>query len=467
MTSILGPTGLLLVLSLAACGGSTSDRQPEVQLPSSAGGLAPDQTSKGGTSPAGGSTSGSLGGSSTGGVSAGGSADTGGSVGAGGEASESALTLPPGCRPRAPTESTDICSLSVECDGSASARTNCYRLDSGLWECQCAFRDEVYRVEHAAGIEACAFAARVCLNDELDVGDETCERTSERGDQDSCATDITCLRPIDLDESSDARAWIVHSGFARCERSGSDVTFGCNCFDGSKHSKHTLLAEDAELACQSLADFCMRGEEPSFDGDEQCLPGYVTPSDEGCAVNERCGPTMPLAEGVELVQLADRFASCVASPSGGSDCFCSGQDSEFQFELSTPPDDSSCEAAIPNCDPRAVIEPIGPAKCEDISAPDPANSDGCGATQRCVQEAKIDDRSILARGFLTLTCRRSAPGSAWRCSCASGPDSALFELGAASSNAPQACSQASSACLEQMGLYLGPQGNLTSPPDPL
>jgi hypothetical protein len=55
----------------------------------------------------------------------------------------------------------------------------------------------------------------------------------------------------------------------------------------------------------------------------------------------------------------------------------------------------------------------------------------------------------------------------WSCSCASGPESAALELDAAGADATQACNQASAACVERLGLYLGPSGDSIEPPDPL
>jgi hypothetical protein len=113
-----------------------------------------------------------------------------------------------------------------------------------------------------------------------------------------------------------------------------------------------------------------------------------------------------------------------------------------------------------------VIEPTGPATCEQ-QAVDTQGGDQCGAFLMCVQPATVDNQSIEARGSVGLTCRRTAAGMPWSCSCASGADTARFELGVPGAGAFEACTQATAACLEQMGMHIGPAGDTVQPPDPL
>jgi hypothetical protein len=254
-------------------------------------------------------------------------------------------------------------------------------------------------------------------------------------------------------------------GWARCNRSDPNESFDCRCSNGALTSNYGLLTDSGEHACAPLADFCMSGEAPVFDGEEVCLPIYNTLDSEGCGRAEACGAQMPLTDDVSLAQFKERFASCVARPGGGSECSCSGQDSAFLFQLSTAPDDASCEASIPNCDPQAVIETTSPANCEPLS-PSTSGSDMCRAALTCVQNATVDDRSIVAHGTLVVVCRRAQLGMPWVCSFASGPKTGGLELGAAGANASQACNQASAALLQSPGLYLGPSGDLMEPPDP-
>jgi hypothetical protein len=111
----------------------------------------------------------------------------------------------------------------------------------------------------------------------------------------------------------------------------------------------------------------MSGAAPVFDGDEDCSPFLTTSDSDGCQRFAACGPSMALGDGVDMAQLKTRYAGCVPSTSGGSDCSCSDDDSSFSFHLSTPPDDASCEASIPNCDPHAVFESTGPTSWEPES----------------------------------------------------------------------------------------------------
>jgi hypothetical protein len=116
--------------------------------------------------------------------------------------------------------------------------------------------------------------------------------------------------------------------------------------NGTLASNYFLLADSGERACGPLADFCMSGETPVFDGKETCSPMYVSSDSESCQRFASCGSTMPLTDGVSLAQGKQRYASCAARPGGGSECSCSEQDSAFLFQLSTVPDDASCASSI-------------------------------------------------------------------------------------------------------------------------
>jgi hypothetical protein len=362
-------------------------------------------------------------------------------------------------------ETAQICSLAVDCDTSPSVRTYCHRLDSGQWECQCANQEHLYRVENAAGLDACALAARLCSDDEIELGQESCEHVSDSSDQDGCSIDVACRKPIAIDTTTDVRAWRIRYGSGRCDGSGVAQPFRCTCSNGAT-SSYGLLADSSELACGPFADFCMSGETPVFDGPEACSLMYATSDSEGCYRGAGCGMQMLLTDEVSLVQGKERHASCVARPGGGSECYCSDHETVFEFYVSTAPDDASCESSIANCDPNAAIEPTGPPNCDPLSG-DPPNGDLCGGVLICVQPATVDNRSIEARGRVNLLCRRAEPGMAWFCSCASGQDTTRFELGAAGADAYEACSQASTACLERMGLHIGPSGETVQPPEPL
>jgi len=470
VTARLWHTGLLAIGLAVGCGKSSSHQQPDMEPVSPAGGASDEPSEEpatgGGTAApiAGTSGASSAGGTSLGGAASGGtSQDLGGSPDAGAAPS---LMLPPGCEPRTPMESADICSLAVDCDTAPSVRTYCHRLDSDQWECQCAFQEQMYRVENAAGLQACALAARLCSDQELELGPESCEHSSDRSDLNSCGVDFSCTKPVKLDDAIDAQAWAVRFGSARCIKYEGSASFACSCVDGTVTQNYQLVADSGEQACGPLADFCMSGQTPDFQGKETCLPGFSSSDDEGCQRSASCGLRAALADDVSLVSLVDRYASCTPRAGGGSECSCSERDTAFLFDLATAPDDASCQSAISNCDPNAVIEPTAAASCKPLNA-DASSVDSCYSFSTCDQNATVDGRKLVAHGNLILSCRRTEAGQPWWCSCASGPDTSRFQLGAAGANAAQACSQGSTACLERMGLHLGPSGDPMEPPDPL
>lgn len=455
-------SGALAFALLVGCGGSASHSHPDPQPPGPASGAAGDSQSDAGESGTAGSAAApSAGGSDpgTGGKepSSGGAAIGGRSPGLGGAAGAAAsppLVLPPGCEPRTPMESADNCSLGVHCDASPSTRTYCYRLDSGQWECQCAYQDNIYRVENAPGIQACALAGWLCSDQTLKLGKESCERTQQSSEKNSCTIDFACSKPVDVKAVGDAQAWLMRFGSVRCDGDDTNGHFGCGCKNGSLASSYDVLANSADVACGPFSDFCISGATPVLDG-EKCAPMLSSSESGECQRFEACGPSTPLTKGVDLARLKTRFAECVTSENGGSDCSCSGEDYSFSFRLSTPPTDPSCEASIPNCDPHAVIEATGPASC-DTQSLDINDADSCTAVLGCVQNATIDNRSIAVTGGITVYCSRAATGTPWSCECGSNSGSANIDLGATGANATQACTQASTSCTERLGVHLGP-----------
>jgi hypothetical protein len=466
MTPRLWQTGLLALGLLAACGGSASRHDGRPSSPAGGEAGAPSAAAgENATAGSAGDPAGGKNGISTGGAPGGGdSQDFGGEPGAG---AEPALTLPPGCQPRTPMETADICSLAVDCDTSPSVRTYCHRLDSGRWECQCANQDSTFRLENSAGIQACALAARLCSDDDLELGEESCEHSNESSDQDNCALDVACGNSIALDGATDARAWLMRFGGARCDRSNPTEAFGCTCSNGTLTSNYAVTADSGELACGPLADFCISGAPPVFDGEEACSPMYSDSTGDYCQRFDACGPPMPLTDDVSLAQPVQRSTYCEPSPGGGSACSCSdSSDTAFLFQVSTAPGEATCESAMRNCDPNAVIERTGPARCEPLDLY-PTGPDSCSAVLTCDQDATVDNRSIVAHGSVRLLCGRAEAGTPWVCSCASELEIARLELGAVNANASQACTQASATCLQQLGVHLGPSHDSIEPPDPL
>jgi len=468
---VLGAS-LVALSFLVACGGSASrDRQ---QLPSAEGGADTGGADTGGVSGKGG-TGGTVatgfvdagrGGGGTGGVNP----SVGGSLvdpgGMGGDSATPTLSLPAGCEPRARTETADTCSLAVYCD-TASLLTNCRRLESGRWQCQCepAHKDRVFQMQGAPGLQACALAAQLCAQNELELGEESCDPIRENIAADSCQIDLDCGKPIALDPPTDARAWLMRFGSASCQPAESGKPFTCGCSDGETATDYDLLVDSGAPACRPLVDFCMSGKTPDLEGDKQCLLTNAVASADGCERSEVCGASMPLNGDVSLARLEPRYAKCEPRAGGGAECYCSNRDSTFGFQLAASPDDASCESSMLNCSADAVIEANGAASCQPTSLT--AFGDSCESDLTCLQPATVDDREIVAEGRLLLACARVAPGMPWWCSCASDQVTARFQLGAAALSPWQACGQAPAGCLEQMDVHIGLYGEFVQPPDPL
>jgi hypothetical protein len=462
--------GLLALGSLVSCGGSTSrdgDARPSTSTGgTSSGGTANDRPAAGGNASGGaGAANGGDTAPSTGGSPEGGNVDeSGGETSAAGAAP--ALPLLPGCQARSPTETSEFCRLTVDCDSAPSTPTYCHRLDSKHWECQCAYQDIMYRLEDAAGIQACALAAGLCSDEHPKLGAEICEQANPQSAQNSCSVDVTCTAPVELRVPSDAHAWRERFDSTRCDREQSDEAFRCSCTVGTQTQQYRLVAASGELACAPLADFCMKGEAPVYSNPEVCTSTSSNVDGGRCWGGAECGPHLALTDQVNLADLATRTASCDPNAKGGSDCVCGDESSAFQFHVSGAPSTASCETALLNCNPQAVIKTTGPATC----TPPPTDDwgDWCEANLICNQDATVDNRSLVALAYLDVLCLRDGEGLPWRCSCASGPKVSQVPLGAPGASGPQACSQASAVCLESPGLLIGTYRDpLPGPPDPV
>lgn len=444
--------------SRAGRGGDSSDAgEPGVSGSTGAGA----SNSMGGAPAAGGSTDG---GSSP--VASAGKAGWG-QAGSGGVGGADALPLPPGCEPRARTETDTSCTLNAYCS-SQSQITHCGKLPSGRWQCGCD-RDEerTFEVEGAPGLQACAAAVGLCGADEAELGDEHCVTRVDDSSEIACRINVGCSREVAIDLAPHVRGKLVREGSVECYRTESGQSFECGCMDDGVFSEHDLVVDSGTLACGPLLDFCMNGDEPDFAGEERCVLMNATSDGEGCERTEGCSSLMPLSEAVDLAEFAPHHASCVPRAGGGADCYCSTPTSStLRLEMSEAPDDATCAFANAACAKDADILPAGDISCEAQSQTE-FGSTSCEADLTCYQAATVDGRTLVAEGRLLVRCARAEPTDAWQCSCASDQTTARFQLGAADASAATACTQAPLGCLEHLDVHLGPYGEFVYPPDPL
>jgi hypothetical protein len=261
-------------------------------------------------------------------------------------------------------------------------------------------------------------------------------------------------------------ASLVRYGQSGCARYDANLPFECNCETPHGHGEYGILAESGEDACVPLLDFCMSGTEPVFEGPAECFDTQATSDSSSCYLNQVCATPMRLTDDVRLASLETRTAGC-DRVSSGSQCNCSltyGY-SSFDFVVSSLPSANTCTLAAANCDEGADIRPIGEPDCQPASRS--AELDSCDSILTCPQEVSVNGRNVVANGHIVVACARVAAGQPWRCSCASGQETAIFELGAASSSSWDACGLAPAGCLDRIPVHIGPYGPLEPPPDPL
>lgn len=430
-------------------------------------GAAPATGGTGTSGTSGQGNSGGTSGAATGGTSSGTGGDAGSSdAGDAGHAGAAALPLPEGCEPRGRTEDDSSCSLGVFCDGVPNL-TNCQRLETGKYQCSCelAHNDRTYELDGAPGIEACAVAAGLCSQDELELGDEACIAVDAASHEHACNLELRCATPIGADFAPGVQAELVRYGSANCSRDAGDRPFACGCVAGATGAEYGVLADSGELACRPLVDFCMSGVEPVFDQPTVCFQTDSNEASGVCDLYETCATPMRLTDDVSLARIGPRYASCTASATAGSSCYCSTAAGSFAFDVLDDPVEATCASSILNCNEATSIEAAGETACAPTSQT--GGSDFCDADLECLQSASVDGRDIVSRGRLLVYCLRQSAQAPWWCSCASNQDSTIFELGAPGVSSWDACSEAPARCVEEMPVYVGMYGEFVPPPYPL
>jgi len=459
---------LLLCLALASCGQTRSHERDDEGEEN--GGTAGEPFRGGGDS------QGARGGSSGTGHDGGGTSGTRADPGAGGEFAGAAgdgpgagLQLPRDCEASAQSETPSECSLSFTCGGNADT-VHCSRLESGGWECGCKQHhpDRVLELGGAVGIRACEAAVGLCVDDDLQLGDDSCSEVPDFPNDDRCGLDLTCRTSIAAEPLPGVEAALVRSGRATCARltatpaDGGQAPFACRCSSAKGRSEFTVLVKDASRACRSVLDACLSEKPPVFGTVSTCAP-ITEGGANGCRTLQICGTQSRLSDDVTLVDVSGtRDLSCAAVAEGGSACRCdllrsesessSNFDGGYDFHLAAVPAASTCNPSW--CSPEVEVQPAGPVGACDPT-PQQVDANSCAYTFACAQPAAIDGQSVVVDAPLGVLCAKRAADESWWCSCGSGSTTTQFELGNAS-DSEDACQRAPAQCLKKISLHLGP-----------
>lgn len=383
------------------------------------------------------------------------------------------MSLPAECEVRGPLVDDVSCSFDFACPSQSLDAIHCGVLDSERWKCTCGIGIDggTFELTGAAGVDVCMVGAGLCNHDDLDLGDETCVDLYDDGTLDSCSLTLSCGRPIAAGFPPGVAAWLTRYPSGNCQRDEAGLPFACSCLVGDDITNYGLVADSGTAACHPLVDFCRSGEKPVFDGDTTCVDAFPTSTEDSCSLLQDCVTPMKLTDDVSLALVEGRNATCAQNETGGSVCTCTrpspgSQDHErFQFEIEEDSDTAACAAATLNCDWGAVIQPLGNVSCEpDIQG---YGADSCSSYLLCRQPASVDGRDVVAVSELVIRCERFSPASDWACGCASGPDTAIFDLGAPELEPAAACEAAPARCMEHIAVYLGPSVDPMGAPDPL
>lgn len=376
-----------------------------------------------------------------------------------------ALLLPPSCKAVTQMATDDGCTLNAFCD-SFPYVTSCQRLDSGRWSCSSDphHPDRVYEIEGAAGIQSCAIATWLSTEDQLKLGEDTCQPMLESVASDSCTTDMFCGTTVVADFAPNAHVVLPRYGSVECSRVTFPDAISCGFrFNETSRSDDLGVFSDSP-SCSSLVEFCMKTTAPAFDGPRTCLPAQATSTPDGCQRSELCTLPLPSTETAGFPSIESRYASCEPGAGGVSTCYCSVASSSFMFQVASAPDDAACAATITSCEPTADIQATAAATCQPTSHTE--SSDACDADLSCTEPATVDGREVVADGRMLVRCGRAQRGWPWSCSCASDQLTATFSLGSPTATPAQACSQAPQECLKHIPVHVGPYGPTVDAPDP-
>ncbi|MEO6603037.1 MAG: hypothetical protein ABIQ16_24340 [Polyangiaceae bacterium] len=451
-------SALILASLLVACGGRNDDT-PLSQAGSRSASAGSETSGASGTA---GFDEARAGAPAMGGTVAGGAAGeveaaAGGAAGevegAAGDASTSYL-LPSDCEPRGSEATGTSCSLSAFCS-SIPQVVSCARLESGRWRCtsQLHHAERIYELEGAQGIQACGVAVGLSTEDQLKLGQESCE--SAPYDVDGyCLADRTCARPIEVDFAPSARAWLTRYGSAECTAASDQARFNCGCHDLDKTKAYYVSVGASTPMCGPLAEFCLSATGPDAPAEPSCLLTLATESAAGCERVQACSQPGALDATGASPRVGEQSVNCEPGENGMAVCYCSTRDSLFQFGLAAAPNQTTCASAILNCDANAEIKATGEATCATLSQ----TTDGMltlFAEVQCKQPAAVDGRPIVAYESRTTSCSREQESDPWRCSCWTERGNQDLPLILANTSASDTSALATKTCLQQLPVHLG------------
>jgi hypothetical protein len=408
--------------------------------------------------------------------------------GAGGNSPLGNLPLPAGCQALSGSATDLLCSLDVDCDAVTQAM-RCYRLSSGEWQCTCEApnADQMFLIEGAAGLDACAVGAGLCAGPDSEpafvLG--SCALTLDElgsssevgvGELQSCAVELQCQPPVAVDFAPGVRATMPGGATTRCvevftpDRNTEQLRLDCETTGSFGPQSHSIVTSSVAVACRPVLEFYLSTQEPAYDGSERCV-GAADDSalPATCRLMETCFDAAPISNQVSLVKSpVERSTFCSLDDLDNLYCGCRfvsamGSEDTFSYDLGPGTRPATCD--LSDCTLETMAEPTGAGACQEQQGAGENDEDSCTDDFYCNQPATLAGREVTISSWLNVRCARADNGDFY-CGCGVGDETATFLAGSLASSV-EACAMARTACLSHVDLPVGPAPYGTRAPDPL
>lgn len=256
---------------------------------------------------------------------------------------------------------------------------------------------------------------------------ENCEPTATSGAEEFCEVQMSC--------DNDAI-------YTSCFDQGNG-TWACDCGGNYFWQSLEVTGVDGASACDVVSEFCTSGEEPDATQSEPCSTDFQSQASDYCELQQRCGQSFELADGVVATRYDYKYANCYDDGSGAAYCQCNDNTTSRTYQISGQSVGASCPLVLDLCASAAEPEFDGPKTCEIQYQS--AASGYCDTEQQCTQSSEVSDTvTALQIEWQSAYCEDSGGGLS-SCSCFGEAGSLRFDIADAPTDT-NTCSGALDVC---------------------
>lgn len=348
--------------------------------------------------------------------------------------------------------SSTYCELQEVC-GDTSVYSSCSSSTDGSWLCSCSggVSSGSYQLAGATEETACGVVRDLCMQGvSPDFGSELdCSTTYRSATTTSCQFQQTCAQSADLGNGVTALASASYTSY--CSDLGGGY-LNCTCYAPTGSHSFDVTGLTGETACEATMGLCVSSEADDAPVTKDCATTYESASADTCSLQLACVNTFDLGEGTAQTNNSP-YANCSRNDNDEFVCSCSSNGRGLSFDLLTGADGTNgCEQALDVCDTNEALKPSGAIECDATAQT--VSTSTCQSTLQCKQAATVNGVQIGVYSAVGTYCTNF--DGEWTCSCTSNTTSSAFNYQPAEGMDPwDACTEATTACRQQVGVELG------------